>query len=121
MDCWVLFGYNFYATKPGIFWSKCKYIHTIQDSEKCILKFQDNEKCILKNEIIYTIDDDNNNDNNNVYVSYKTKHEERFMMIIPNATNIEDAEIFRLTQNELEDVKNKLYEKMLNPNDLDIC
>jgi hypothetical protein len=94
-----------------------------QDSEKCILKmkFQDSEKCILKNEIIYTIDDDNNNDNNNVYVSYKTKHEERFMMIIPNATNIEDAEIFRLTQNELEDVKNKLYEKMLNPNDLDIC
>ena len=91
LNHWVLFGNKSQATKPEIYWSKCEYV------ENCIC---DDDKYMLYNGIIYKKDADYGY-NYPVYLSSQVNDEHKLMMIIKNATNLEDAEIFRLTQNKL--------------------
>ena len=110
ISCWVLLGYHFYATQPGIYWTKSKYFsNVIKDGNKYIL-----------DDIIYEEDYDNYEDYP-VYVSYRATNEERLMMIIKNGTDDDSSEKYRIEQNKIEENKNKEYHKSLNPDDLDIC
>ena len=112
INCWVLFGYRPYATRPGIYWIKSKYFSNI---------IKNNNKYTLNN-IIYEEDYDNYDDNSNpIYIGYGAKDEERLMMVIKNGTCMDSSEIYRMKQNELEENKNKIYLNSINPNDLDIC
>jgi hypothetical protein len=112
MNQWVLFGYRPYAIRPGIFWVKY---------ENIVLE-KNGDKYVLPDGSIYKEDYDNYDDDDNpVYVSYRSVQEKRLMMIVKNIDNGEAAEDFKNSQNKLEEEKNNLYLKRINPDELDIC